>query len=324
MNLSHIASERGSQVKIASTYRRLQRFFQHVAAPDDWAARLIVALLGVRGPWLLCLDRTNWQVGVRHVNILVLAQVDAPPPGAADVEPDGWAGQFPNRRARSALMKRYLAIFGAGSVEMLLADREFIGDEWLRFLKKNNIPFPIRLKANMVVIAEGGQRLRLSTLLQKTRSARSFTAALPGRKGEEPLTLGFAAKRLKGGELLIVAASRDAHHALTLYRKRWSIECLFADAKTRGLNLEDTRITSPRKLALLMAIIAIAMAWSSKIGTAVIGRAKQPRKAHGYAAKSWFHIGFDALRNRLRHDPGNAMRPWMDMPALSRKSRRVV
>ncbi len=53
VNLSHIASERGSKVKIASTYRRLQRFFQHVAPDEDWAARLIVALLGARGPWLI-------------------------------------------------------------------------------------------------------------------------------------------------------------------------------------------------------------------------------------------------------------------------------
>ncbi|MFV0411424.1 MAG: hypothetical protein ACK5LJ_17530, partial [Paracoccus sp. (in: a-proteobacteria)] len=96
------------------------------------------------------------------------------------------------------------------------------------------------------------------------------------------------------------------------------------DAKTRGLNLEDTRLTSPRKLALLMAIVAIAMAWSSKIGATVIGRAKLPRKAHGYAAKSWFRIGFDALRNRLRYDPGRAMRQWMEIHIQKSKTRGHV
>lgn len=30
VNLSHLASERQTTTKIASTYRRLQRFFQHV------------------------------------------------------------------------------------------------------------------------------------------------------------------------------------------------------------------------------------------------------------------------------------------------------
>ncbi len=31
----------------------------------------------------------------------------------------------------------YLALFGADSVKMLLADREFIGLGWMHFLKQN-------------------------------------------------------------------------------------------------------------------------------------------------------------------------------------------
>lgn len=323
VNLSHIASERGSPVKIASTYRRLQRFFQHVTANEDWAARLIVALLGLKGPWLLCLDRTNWQIGSKHVNVLVLALVTRRHRVPLMWSMMGGPGNS-STAARIALMERYLALFGAGSVKMLLADREFIGGEWLRYLHENNVPFTIRLKASMTVITEAGQQVRLGTLLRKTRGPRCFRAALPGDGGQAPLMLGFAAKRLKGGELLIVAASKDAHHALTVYRRRWSIECLFGDAKTRGLNLEDTRLTSLRKLSLLLAIVAIAIAWSSKIATTITGCTARPRKAHGYPAKSWFRIGFDILRNRLRYDTDRAMQPWIAMPRQSRKSRGVV
>lgn len=323
VNLSHIASERGSPVKIASTYRRLQRFFQHVSPNEDWAARLIVALLGARGPWLLCLDRPNWQIGSKHVNVLVLALVTR-----RHRVPLMWRmldGPGNSSTAtRIALMDRYLAMFGAGSVKMLLADREFIGGEWLRYLHENNVPFTIRMRENMTVITETGQRLRLRTLLKRTRGARSFRAALPGDGGNPPLLLGFAAKRIRGGELLIVAASRDAHYALVLYRRRWSIECLFGDTKTRGLNLEDTRLTSPRKLSLLLAIVAIAIAWSSKIAIAVNGSAPRLRKTHGYPAKSWFRIGFDALRNRLRYDIEHAIQPWAKIPRSTRKRRGVV
>ena len=73
VNLSHIASERAGDVLVASTYRWLQRFFQFVALPEDWSAHLVVQLLGVSGPWYLCLDRTNWKVGKRDVNIPMLA-----------------------------------------------------------------------------------------------------------------------------------------------------------------------------------------------------------------------------------------------------------
>jgi hypothetical protein len=73
VNLSHLAAERSGEVLVASTYRRLQRFFHHVALPEDWSARLVVQVLGLSGPWHLCLDRTNWKIGKRDVNILILA-----------------------------------------------------------------------------------------------------------------------------------------------------------------------------------------------------------------------------------------------------------
>lgn len=38
VNLTHIASERPSRAMVASTYRRLQRFFQYVCLPEDWSA----------------------------------------------------------------------------------------------------------------------------------------------------------------------------------------------------------------------------------------------------------------------------------------------
>ena len=46
---------------------------------------------------------------------------------------------------------------------------------------------------------------------------------------------------------------------------------MFGDAKTRGLNIEDTRLTDPRKLALLMALVAIAIAWAGRLAADLIG-----------------------------------------------------
>ena len=41
-----------------------------------------------------------------------------------------------NTQERVALMQRYLALFVADSVRLLLADREFIGLKWLNFLNR--------------------------------------------------------------------------------------------------------------------------------------------------------------------------------------------
>ena len=116
VNLSHLASERQTTTKIASTYRRLQRFFQHVDLGSDWSARLVVALLGLAAPWHLCLDRTNWKVGRKEVNILMLAIVTR-----RHRVPLMWtvldrAGTSDTDQ-RIALMRRYLALFGAARSE---------------------------------------------------------------------------------------------------------------------------------------------------------------------------------------------------------------
>ena len=90
---------------------------------------------------------------------------------------------------------------------------------------------------------------------------------------------------------------------LNLYRKRWGIECMFADAKTRGLNIEDTHITDPDKLSNLLVLVALAVTWAYRCATRVMGRRDIRRKGHGRREKSWFRIGLDALRKWIIHHP---------------------
>jgi hypothetical protein len=323
VNLSHLACELPTTALVASTYRRLQRFFQHVRLGSDWSAPLVVGLLGLAGPWRLALDRTQWKLGRRDVNILMLAVVTR-----RACVPLMWSvldnkGGTSDSGERIALMRRYLAIFGAASIRLLLADREFVGGEWMTFLHENNIPFAIRMKEKLIVTSQDGRRLALGSALRKCRGIRTFRAALERTGGSGPLWLNVAARRLAGGELLIVASNTPARQALAAYRKRWAIECLFADTKTRGLNLEDTRLTDPRKLALLTAILAIAIAWANAAAVRLLGRNAPPRKKHGYLAKSFFRIGLDHLRRHLRAASLEALDPWQSLSG-TQKRRRVV
>ena len=220
VNLSHLACERPSTALVASTYRRLQRFFQHVRLGRDWSAPLVIGLLGLAGPWRLALDRTQWKLGSRDVNILMLAVITR----RARV-PLMWSvldnnGGASDTGARIALMQRYLAIFGAASIRLLLADREFVGHKWMDFLNRNNIPFAIRMKDKLVVTTEDGRRLALGSLLRKCRGVRTFRAALASDDAPGPPWLNFAARRLQGGELLIVVSNTPARSALAAYRKR--------------------------------------------------------------------------------------------------------
>jgi hypothetical protein len=326
VNLGHIACERpGTSVQIASTYRRLQRFFQHVRLGRDWTLPLVAEMLGLNGSWHLALDRTQWKIGKREVNYLVLAVVTR-----RFRAPLIWivlrGGGNSATTARIALMRRYLRHFAPSTIRLLLADREFIGADWIKFLNDNNIPFAIRLREDLRVTDEDGHDITLRARLRIARRTRTFRARLGMRDDEKtrggPL-LNFAAKRLKD-EWLIVVSNVAPRTALAAYRKRWAIECLFGDAKTRGLNLEDTRLTDPRKLDLLMAIVALAIAWAGRTAATLLSPHAPKRKSHGYLAKSWFRIGFDRIRNLLRSDPVAAIAAWLRLSPKPLKNRGVV
>ncbi len=327
VNLSHLAAERPGTTLVASTYRRLQRFFQYVRPGRDlgrdWAAPIAAELSGLWGSWYLALDRTQWRIGTHEVNFLVLAAVTRRfrvPLMWTVIRGRGNSGT----RQRVALMRRYLKLFDLSTIRLLLADREFIGRDWIDFLCENNIPFAIRLRGDLRITTGEGHELTLDARLHWRRRTKHLTGWLGTGAGRGRHRLNFAAKRLQSGEWIVVATNRAPRLALAAYRRRWAIECLFGDAKTRGLNLEDTRLRDPRKLDLLMGLVALAIAWAARTARALLGTRWPRRKTHGYLAKSWFRTGFDQIRRLLRSDPLEAIAPWLRIARKHTQISRVV
>ena len=278
VNLGHLSSQFPGKALLSSSYRRLQRFFQYVRLDEDVVARLILHLLNLKGLKLLALDRTNWKRGKTDINILVLALVTR-----RFKVPLMWSflshcGNSSTEQ-RIDLIKRYLRVFGASSVEVLLADREFVGEEWLMYLIENNVPFVIRLREDMYIETKDGRLFQFRSLLRKRHKGK-WSGWLPGMERTLENLLRFEGRKIRGGALLLVATNIPASkNALHLYRKRWGIECLFADAKTRGFNIEDTHITDPAKLATLLAVVALAMTWAYRCASQAMGRKSNPEKS---------------------------------------------
>ncbi len=185
----------------------------------------MAALIG-RPRWYLCLDRTNWKIGRTDVNVLVLAVVTEKLRVPLMWTLLSHSGNS-TMAQRIALMRRYLARFDASTVRMLLADREFIGQQWMAFLKDEGIPFAIRLKEEQIIRIDG-REVSLRSWLSRCKGVRGFTAVLPAKSGQPDLELHFGARRIRGGELLVVACSQPLKggRILRYYRKRWFIECV--------------------------------------------------------------------------------------------------
>lgn len=265
VNLAELATGFGGTAQVDSHYKRLQRFFRSFEIdPDSWA-RLLVRLVPVgAGPWRLTLDRTHWKFGAVDINFLVLGIAYRGIALPVFWSVLGKAGNS-NTAERVALMERFLAVFGVERIAVLLADREFVGAAWFRWLQARRIPFHQRLKCDTLVPNRWNRILRVDALLGSLKPGQAYP--LPGRRPVWGCFVHLSALRLEDGELLIIATSgAPPHEAIDAYADRWQVETLFGCLKTRGFNFEDTHLKDAARLSKMMGLLALAFAWTHRTG----------------------------------------------------------
>lgn len=147
VNLSQIANSFHTEAKQDSSYRRIRRFFKDFSFDTSIFVVVVLNLFIKDGKFTLLLDRTNWKWGKKHINILMLSVAYQ---GIS--LPLFWIvtnrGGNASLNSRIEIMKRAVKRFGVKRIELLLADREFVGSKWFEFLIKQKIPFIIRTKKN--------------------------------------------------------------------------------------------------------------------------------------------------------------------------------
>jgi hypothetical protein len=282
--------------------RRIQRFFTEFSIDFDLIARLLVAIIPMKRPYQLSLDRTNWKFAGVNFNILCLTIV------ADNVSlPILWTmldkrGNS-NQEERKLLILRYIHLFGLESIDCIIADREFIGQEWFKFLIDNPIKFYLRIRENLIV-SHKGRELRVSWLFNNLPLNTIRQIDKPILIGEHWVYLtGMKIINKKGDiEFVIVATYKYDCLTMQVYAKRWTIECFFKAIKTAGFNLEDTHLKDQKRLEKLLAVIAIAFVWVYLIGEYENQQKPIAILAHQRRAFSIFRYGLDNLIKALTFD----------------------
>lgn len=279
------------QAQAGSNYRRIQRFFAAFPLDTDLFGRLMLTLLPQKDEFIVSIDRSNWQLGEFHINILMFSVAYK---GIAF--PVVWAllgkAGNSNRAERHALLERFLGLVAPSRVCSVVADREFIGTGWFADLKAFGLPFYVRIKHNALIGSKG-----------KTRHARTlFESLSPGETKMLPKRCWVYGHRLLlvgvklADEYLIIATNHKAEHALARYSQRWQVETLFAALKSRGFNLEASHLQHDERISKLLALLAIAFAWAHLVGEWLHEHKPIPVKKHGRLAKSFFRYGLDHLQ----------------------------
>jgi hypothetical protein len=269
-------------------------------------AQLVIKLLGIQAPFVISIDRTDWYLGETPLNILMLSLVYkgvAFPLLWTVLEKKGCS----DTAERIQLLEKYLKLFGPASLSFVTADREFIGRDWFRYLRRKQIPFRLRIRENLKVTNARASKQVSAKNLFRTQKA-GVGVLLCGQRKVLGAEISLMGMRTGEGEYVIVASSTESDQILRDYALRWKIENLFGCLKSRGFCLEETHITEKERLEKLLALLTVAFCWAYITG-AWLARANPIKiKEHGRLAKSLFRHGFDYLRRILCNQDSSTKR----------------
>ena len=302
VNFAKLSTAFGGKADSLSSMRRIQRFMSGYDLDFSLVAKLIFKLLPHKGPYVLSMDRTNWQFGSFDINALVLA-----------VTYQGVA--FPllfrllpkkgnsNTRERIDLMERYVTLFGKSSIDCLVADREFVGSLWIGWLNDNRIRYHVRIRENFWVHKPGdGSDFKAFWAFQNLAVGQS--KCLYGIYLVNGQYCYLSAARMKNcdgkPELQILLSFNRPEEAVETYKSRWQIETCFKSLKSSGFNVEDTHLADINRIERLFAILTIAFLWAYLVGIFKDRFIKPIRTLNnGRKAFSFFKYGLDTIASVL-------------------------
>jgi hypothetical protein len=229
----------------------LNVFFQEELSIKDYA-KAIVDLIGFKGRFDLCLDRSNWKFGDKDTNYLVLSwrinKKISLPLMFVDLDKAGNS----NTAERLDLLEVFNDVFGFHRIKSLMADREFIGKKWFKALNENKITYFIRIKENTLLPWGKDNPIQVKRLFQHLKWGQN-RLVLKEMYGH---SVYFAGTPSKPGELVIVMSNQDlkAKQILDKYRDRWSIGVSREGHISKSVKVRPRlRGSRPRSLGGIMA-----------------------------------------------------------------------
>lgn len=295
VQFGEIADKMSGSSEVESKHRQIQRFISEYELDYYWIAHFILLLLPKQGKLKMCLDRTEWEFGDQNHNILVVTAY------THGIGIPIWFEVLDNQGGNSCtedrmyIMLELLSVLGKERIACMIADCEFIGQEWVKWLISEGFTFFIDVRSNQYIEYKG-KRHQISTILgnQKTKSLRDVKIF------GETLNLSLRKSPKRDKKILAIVSNASVSEALNIYKLRWSIETLFANLKTRGFNLEKTHLKDPQRIRKLFALVAIAFTICFIVG--LMGHKIKPLKVkkHGYKQNSFFRNGLNIIRKIMK------------------------
>ncbi len=319
VTLKELAIHVSSKGQIKARIAKVERLLLKQAIDYVALGKIILKLLCIAGKIKIAIDRTNWQFGNSNLNFFVAAVVFGNislPIATLMLDKKGNSATS----ERKKLIEQILEIIPLEGIEIILADREFVGEEWIEYLTQQKVPFAIRLKKNEQIKHPNGGRMSLGRYFSNMHvgNTRAVVTKLYNSQNDIKITC----LQLECEQLFLASNVLIGDSVLIAYKQRWSIERTFKALKTSGFNFESTHITDQEKLKKLFAITSLSLAVCVIAGEIKNQIIPIKIKNHGRKIYSLFTYGFDWLKDYFSNKQKQDLTSFFEL--LREKIMRVV
>lgn len=258
----------GSKVQLEARVQRFERLlkcgkFVPLEVLEPVARQVLEWVWRKTKDIVLIVDRSqiNDTINLLYVSVAYCGR--ALPLGWVRVAHDGCS----DLALQQELLQWVAGCLPAGCRPAVVADREF-HSIWLAFWIERVLGwwYVLRIKGDTTLLGRWGwQRADASALPGVTSFYRGQTVT-QGGPPDFHVNLLAVWRETEDEPWLLITNFPDRKKAQACYERRFWIEEMFSDHKSRGLNLESTRLTDPDRLQRLLVAVVLAYLWIMEIG----------------------------------------------------------
>jgi DDE family transposase len=205
-------------------------------------------------------------------------------------------------KLQQELLKWFKECLPAGARVTVVADREFHSIHLASWIEKElGVSFVLRIKAGTKIEYRGYQYPAGELAVKGRAYCYQSVKVTADQEATHRVNLVTIWDKDQDEPWLLITNHKDIKLVREIYQSRFWIEEMFSDNKSRGLNLEDTRLTDLDRIERLLVAVTLAYLWIMEVGALVVIR-DQWRQVDNRGAErsvSLCQIGLRWLREGL-------------------------
>ncbi len=296
--LSEISQHVPSAAQPASLAKRFQRFVKNRRVVKEtlflpFAEQLLAHLADKR--LFISMDASQVGRGCMTLMLAVIYRQRALP--LVWIVYEGKKGHTTAERHIEVL--KLLALLVPAECDLvLLGDAEYDTVEMLTWLEKTTSWHYVVRTDPRILVEESGLHYRLADLLSGDDETIALTDVLFTRqKLAVPIVVATWHQPHKR-PLYLLSNHASLKDVCRFYKKRFKVETMFSDQKSRGFHIHKSHLQHPERVARLLLAVAIAYMWVVYLGTTISEDESRRRLIDrpNRQDKSLFRLGLDWLK----------------------------